>query len=53
MVVTVQLDFTETVIINVKTLMNAKKKVLVSVMAAVVRTLGVVMIVSAKEVFYI
>lgn len=53
MVVTVQLDFTETVIINVKMLMNAKKNVLVNVMAAAVRTLGVVMIVSAKEVFYI
>lgn len=53
MVVTAQLDLTETVIINVKMLMNARKKVLVSVMAAVVRTLGVVMIVSAKEVFYI
>lgn len=53
MVVTAQLDLTETVIINVKMLMNARKKVLVSVMTAVVRTLGVVMIVSAKEVFYI
>lgn len=37
----------------IQMLMNARKKVLVSVMTAVVRTLGVVMIVSAKEVFYI